>query len=67
MDERIFDPGFSTKPPSGGGSRGVGLSLVRQLAERRGGAVRVRAGGGTVFEARLPGAARPATREGLPS
>jgi two-component system CitB family sensor kinase len=59
--DAIFEPGWSTKP---GDNRGVGLSLVRELVERRGGAVEVadagRPGGGTVFTVRLPEAVRPA-------
>jgi two-component system CitB family sensor kinase len=56
----VFEPGYSTKA---GDSRGVGLSLVRQLVERRGGWVEVEdaAGGcGAVFTAWLPEAVRPA-------
>jgi two-component system CitB family sensor kinase len=64
VGEAVFEPGYSTKPERGIGSRGVGLSLVRRLAERRGGEVSVRAGrcGGALFEVRLP--ARPAERAG---
>jgi two-component system CitB family sensor kinase len=56
VGEAVFESGYSTKPDSGMGSRGVGLSLVRKLAERRGGEVSVRAGrcGGALFEVRLP-------------
>ena len=59
--EAIFEPGYSTKPATGAGARGVGLSLVRRLAERRGGSVTVHdgPGGGAVFAARLPDAVRP--------
>jgi two-component system, CitB family, sensor kinase len=58
--EAIFEPGYSTKPATGAGARGVGLSLVRRLAERRGGSVTVHdgPGGGAVFAARLPDAVR---------
>jgi two-component system CitB family sensor kinase len=54
--ERIFDPGYSTKPPEGAGARGVGLSLVKRLVERRGGSIRVSDApqGGALFEVRLP-------------
>ncbi|MEU9119815.1 sensor histidine kinase [Streptomyces sp. NPDC048506] len=63
--ERIFAEGWSTKAPPGaagapGGSpargRGIGLALVRRLAERYGGMARVtaRAGGGAVFTVVLP-------------
>jgi two-component system CitB family sensor kinase len=54
--ERIFEPGFSTKPTGGVASRGVGLALVQQLVERRGGSVTVGDAphGGALFEVRLP-------------
>jgi two-component system CitB family sensor kinase len=57
--EAVFEPGWTTKPPEGIGARGVGLSLVRRLAERRGGAVSVAEDprGGALFAVRLP--ARP--------
>lgn len=54
----IFRRGWSSKESTVGG-RGVGLALVQVVCERRGGAVRVRAGddgAGAVFEADLPGA-----------
>jgi two-component system CitB family sensor kinase len=56
VGEAVFEAGYTTKPERGVGSRGVGLSLVRKLAERRGGSVCVREGrcGGAVFEVRLP-------------
>jgi two-component system CitB family sensor kinase len=56
LGEAVFEPGYTTKPDRGVGARGVGLSLVRRLAERRGGSVSVREGrsGGAVFEVRLP-------------
>jgi two-component system, CitB family, sensor kinase len=54
--EQIFEPGYSTKPTAGVGARGVGLSLVKRLVERRGGSVRVgdASQGGALFEVRLP-------------
>jgi two-component system CitB family sensor kinase len=55
----VFEPGYSTKARDG---RGVGLSLVRQLVERRGGWVEVEDatdGCGAVFTAWLPEAVRP--------
>jgi signal transduction histidine kinase len=58
----IFEPGFSTHPESdlpdsrGVTSRGLGLSIVRQLAEAAGGAVRVVSppGLGARFEIEVP-------------
>ena len=54
--ERIFEPGYSTKPTVGAGARGVGLPLVKRLVERRGGSIRVADadGRGAVFEVFLP-------------
>jgi two-component system CitB family sensor kinase len=54
--QRIFEPGYSTKPASGPGSRGVGLALVDRLVQRRGGSIAVResALGGALFEVYLP-------------
>ena len=59
--EKIFEPGYSTKPAGAIGERGVGLPLIRKTLERRGGTVDVgeAAGGGALFEARLPDAVRP--------
>ncbi|MDT9591546.1 ATP-binding protein [Nocardioides zeae] len=55
--DRIFERGWSTKTPVVGG-RGVGLALVRQVCQRRGGDVTLATSqerGGAVFTARLPG------------
>jgi two-component system CitB family sensor kinase len=59
--ERIFEPGYSTKPAVGVGSRGVGLALVQRLVERRGGRMTVGDApqGGALFEVRLPVVLRP--------
>jgi two-component system, CitB family, sensor kinase len=65
--EQIFEPGWSTKPPSEVGARGVGLPLVRRIVERHGGEIAVSdAGdwGGAVFEVRLPEAVRAAPGSG---
>jgi signal transduction histidine kinase len=60
--ERIFEP-FHRLAGHGEGAGGVGLglSLVRQIAQRHGGTVAClsRDGGGSCFRVRLPRAARP--------
>ncbi|MFJ8106605.1 ATP-binding protein [Streptomyces sp. NPDC096132] len=54
--ELIFTEGWSTKKPPAHGKRGIGLSLVRRLAERQGGRATVgeAAGGGAEFTVVLP-------------
>lgn len=54
--ELVFTEGWSTKKPPAHGQRGIGLSLVRRLAERRGGSATVgtAAGGGAEFTVVLP-------------
>ncbi|MFI8105217.1 ATP-binding protein [Streptomyces sp. NPDC086023] len=59
--EEIFTEGWSTKSPqSHGGRRGLGLAMVRRLAERQGGSARAAAadGGGAEFCVVLPEALR---------
>ncbi|MEV7605433.1 ATP-binding protein [Paenarthrobacter sp. NPDC089322] len=60
--EDVFAEGFTTaeQPVRSGAGQGLGLALVRQLARRRGGDVRVleagrRGGPGAVFMAAIPG------------
>ncbi|MEU9590636.1 sensor histidine kinase [Streptomyces sp. NPDC048193] len=54
--ELVFTEGWSTKEPPAHRRRGIGLSLVRRLAERQGGGATVRAahGGGAEFVVVLP-------------
>jgi two-component system CitB family sensor kinase len=56
LRERIFTEGWTTKRSPAHRGRGLGLALVRRLAERYGGMARVgaRAGGGAVFTVVLP-------------
>jgi two-component system CitB family sensor kinase len=54
--ELIFTEGWSTKKPPAHRERGIGLSLVRRLAERQGGSATVGEahGGGAEFTVVLP-------------
>ncbi|MER5757188.1 sensor histidine kinase [Streptomyces sp. NPDC002088] len=54
--ELVFTEGWSTKKPPVHGKRGIGLSLVRRLAERQGGRATVSEadGGGAEFTVVLP-------------
>jgi two-component system, CitB family, sensor kinase len=56
MREQIFADGWTTKQSPSHRGRGLGLALVRRLAQRYGGMARVtaRAGGGAVFTVVLP-------------
>ncbi|WP_353945186.1 sensor histidine kinase [Streptomyces sp. HUAS MG91] len=56
--EVIFTEGWSTKKPPAHGKRGIGLALVRRLAERQGGRATVTEaeGGGALFTVVLPDA-----------
>ncbi len=53
--EAIFTDGFTTKSSPTGAHRGIGLALVRQITERRGGMLSVGRDDGAVFTAVLPG------------
>jgi len=54
--ERLFEPFYRTDPARTRGGSGLGLAVVRALAEAMGGEVRARPaeGGGLVFEVSLP-------------
>lgn len=56
LRDLIFTEGWTTKQSPAYRGRGLGLALVRRLAERYGGTARVgaRAGGGAVFSVVLP-------------
>ncbi|MFE1411397.1 ATP-binding protein [Streptomyces sp. NPDC058746] len=58
--EEIFTEGWSTKQPEAHRERGLGLALVRRLAERQGGTARAggTADGGAEFSVVLPEALR---------
>ncbi|NLU65736.1 sensor histidine kinase [Streptomyces sp. HNM0574] len=59
--ELVFSEGWSTKEPPAHRRRGLGLALVRRLAERHGGTARVDRAptGGARFTVHLPQALRP--------
>ncbi|MGW6456364.1 ATP-binding protein [Streptomyces sp. NPDC055078] len=63
--ELIFTEGWTTKDPPAHGKRGLGLALVRRLAERQGGSARVRdaSGGGAEFIVVLPEALNELTEQ----
>ncbi len=56
LRETIFTEGWTTKEPPAHGKRGIGLPLVRRLAERQGGSARVDEApdGGAEFTVVLP-------------
>ncbi len=51
----VFNDGWSTKAAADGRQRGLGLALVRQIADRLGGDVEIVEGAATVFRVSLPG------------
>jgi two-component system CitB family sensor kinase len=53
--EAIFTDGFTSKASPTGARRGLGLALVRQITQRRGGMISVGRDDGAVFTAVLPG------------
>ncbi|MDR0342272.1 MAG: sensor histidine kinase [Nocardiopsaceae bacterium] len=67
--EAVFTDGFTSKSSPTGARRGLGLALVRQIAQRRGGMVSVGRDGGAVFTVTLPGclAAAAASEPMVPS
>ncbi|WP_405665865.1 sensor histidine kinase [Streptomyces sp. NBC_01166] len=67
--ESIFTEGWSTKELPAHGKRGLGLPLVRRLAERQGGSVSVSSSpeGGAVFTVVLPEALGGTERLGVPA
>ena len=65
LRDRIFTDGVTTKASAAGARRGLGLALVRQIVERRGGTISVGQDGGAVFTAMLPGILQARIREPL--
>nr|WP_203645815.1 sensor histidine kinase [Streptomyces sp. SID14478] len=61
LRDRIFQEGWTTKESPAHRDRGLGLAMVRSLAERYGGTARVaaRAGGGSVFTVTFPDIVSP--------
>ena len=59
--EAIFIDGWTTKGSKSGARRGLGLALVRQIVQRRGGFVDVSQREGAVFAVLLPGCVRGVT------
>jgi two-component system CitB family sensor kinase len=68
MREAIFTDGVTTKSSAAGARRGLGLALVRQVVQRRGGMISVGHDAGAVFTAVLPACVGtgPATAAGTP-
>jgi two-component system CitB family sensor kinase len=62
----VFTDGFTTKSSPTGARRGLGLALVRQITEQRGGMISVGRDGGAVFTAVLPGVVMTAAEPNEP-
>ncbi|MGO2633300.1 MAG: ATP-binding protein [Galactobacter sp.] len=60
LEERIFAPGFSTKPTDAVG-RGQGLAIVASVCARLGGTVAAATDSGTVFTVEVPLPRQPTT------
>ena len=65
MREQVFIDGVTTKSSVTGARRGLGLALVRQIVEGKGGMVSVGHDGGAVFTAVLPGCLTAVTPEAV--
>jgi two-component system CitB family sensor kinase len=52
--DTIFEDGFSTKPPTSAGGRGLGLAIVHREVRRRGGDIGVTTGPGPTFTVTIP-------------
>jgi two-component system CitB family sensor kinase len=66
MRDRIFTDGVTTKESPAGARRGLGLALVRQIVERRGGMISVGQDGGAVFTAMLPAILQTGSEAAVP-
>ena len=60
---KIFDPYFTTKPPTTHPGTGLGLTVCQAVVQQHGGAIRVQSelGAGTTFDLYLPAAHRGAS------
>jgi sensor histidine kinase regulating citrate/malate metabolism len=65
--ERVFEPGWSTKPGEGIARRGLGLALVQAAAHRLGGTASAANEDGAVLTVRVPVRRTADGREGVPA